>query len=261
MYMEKPMSTSPVARPGRVIPAGEPGASSCTRRSLIAGAGALTMAAFVPALAAQQQSVPVTATEDLMREHGVLRRALQIYERAGEKLAAGSFPPQVLAATANIVREFVEDYHERLEEQYVFPRFERANQHKDLVQVLLLQHRAGREVTDTIRSRATDQGVRDQAQRGLLIGAMQSYLRMYRAHAAREDTELFPALRSVVSAQEFGAMGEEFERIERKRFGEDGFERIVSRLTKLEQEAGMPSLEDLTPRPPATQSGTPNAPR
>lgn len=255
------MSTSPEALRRHAQTIEEQETRGTTRRAVIAGAGALAMAALLPAWSAQPQSVPVTATEDLMREHGVLRRALQIYERAGEQLNAGSFQPQVLASTATIVREFVEDYHEHLEEQYVFPRFERANQHKDLVQVLLLQHRAGREVTDTIRARATDQGVRDQAQRGLLVGAMQSYVRMYRAHAAREDTELFPALHSVVSAQEFGALGEEFERIERKRFGEDGFERIVSQLTRLEQQAGMPSLEDLTPLPPATHSGTPTVPR
>jgi hypothetical protein len=35
---------------------------------------------------------------------------------------------------------------------------------------------------------------------------------MYRPHEAREDTVLFPALREIVSEQEFGALGEDFEK-------------------------------------------------
>jgi hypothetical protein len=46
---------------------------------------------------------------------------------------------------------------------------------------------------------------------------------MYRPHEAREDTELFPALRAVVSPHELDAMAEDFERSERRKLGDDGF--------------------------------------
>ncbi|HZS44200.1 MAG TPA: hypothetical protein VFC63_03800 [Blastocatellia bacterium] len=57
----------------------------------------------------------VTATEDLMREHGVLRRALLIYTETTPKLraSASSVDPAALAKTANLFRSFGEDYHER----------------------------------------------------------------------------------------------------------------------------------------------------
>jgi hemerythrin-like domain-containing protein len=76
---------------------------------------------------------------------------------------------------------------------------------------------------------------------------MQAFIRMYRPHEAREDTVLFPALRSVVSPNEFDAMGEDFERDERQKFGEDGFERMVNQVADLERDLGINDLSKFTP--------------
>ena len=71
---------------------------------------------------------------------------------------------------------------------------------------------------------------------------LRPYIRMYRPHEAREDTVLFPALRSVVSPNEFDAMGEDFEKDERQKFGEDGFEKVVSQVAGLERGLGIHDL-------------------
>src|SRR5207302_4790012 len=42
------------------------------------------------------------------------------------------------------------DYHEKLEEDYLFPRFEKAHKLVDLTTVLRAQHQAGRRLTDRI---------------------------------------------------------------------------------------------------------------
>ena len=71
----------------------------------------------------------VTAAEDLMREHGVLRRALLVYSETIPKLRGNalSFVPDMLQRTANLFRTFGEDYHEKkLEEAYIFPALKRA---------------------------------------------------------------------------------------------------------------------------------------
>ena len=73
------------------------------------------------------------------------------------------------------------------------------------------------------------------------------FIRMYRPHAAREDTILFPALRSIVSAKEFDSLGDEFEEIEEKLFGERGFEKIVAQVAKLEKTLGIYELAQFTP--------------
>ena len=58
---------------------------------------------------------------------------------------------------------------------------------------------------------------------------------------------LFPALRSVVSPNEFDAMGEDFEKDERRKFGEDGFEKMVSQVADLERALGIHDLNKFTP--------------
>jgi hypothetical protein len=93
----------------------------------------------------------ISPAEDLMREHGVLNRILLIYDTCRLHLVSGEqFPIETLTASAQIIRSFIEDYHEKLEEDFLFPRFEKANQLTDLVQVLRKQHKAGRELTELI---------------------------------------------------------------------------------------------------------------
>jgi len=110
------------------------------RRRLVAGflgiglgTGVATLPLFSEALQVELPSVKnndkdkepeVSATEDLMREHGVIRRALLVYFEAVPKLRAKSstVDPAALHQTAQLFRTFGEDYHERmLEEQHIFP--------------------------------------------------------------------------------------------------------------------------------------------
>src|SRR5262245_9548466 len=64
---------------------------------------------------AEKTEVEISAPEDLMREHGVLNRILIIYEEGLRRLHANeAVPPEVFHQPATLVRQFVEDYHERL---------------------------------------------------------------------------------------------------------------------------------------------------
>ena len=88
-----------------------------SRRGLIAGvAGTVFAATGAAALAAKgkNQENEVGAVEDLMREHGVLRRALLVYRESAAKLRANaSVDPKPIQQTAQLFRNFGEDYHER----------------------------------------------------------------------------------------------------------------------------------------------------
>lgn len=190
----------------------------------------------------------VTPPEDLMREHGVLDRILLIYEAGLRKFAANEdFDPAFIVDSARIVREFIEDYHERSEEEAVFPRFKKAGKMVDLVNTLLAQHQAGRRVTDVILREAPNSR-KDEGARRQTVTSIQSFITMYRPHAAREDTALFPLLRQLVSAHEYDAMAEDFERKEHQLFGDDGFEKMVERVARLEQGVGIYDLDQFTPR-------------
>jgi hypothetical protein len=93
----------------------------------------------------------VTPPEDLMREHGLLDRLLLVYEAGIRKLVSNEdFDPVVIVSAAEIVRDFIENYHEKSEEEAVFPRFKKAGKMVSLVDTLLTQHQAGRHVTEAI---------------------------------------------------------------------------------------------------------------
>jgi hemerythrin-like domain-containing protein len=190
----------------------------------------------------------VTPPEDLMREHGVLDRVLLLYEAGIRKFASNQdFDPALITQSAEIIRDFINNYHEKSEETYVFPRFKKAGQMTGLVDTLLRQHEAGRTVTQTIIRLAPSSRANAEDRRQL-VGSMQSFITMYRPHAAREDTDLFPKLRDVVSSNEYDAMAEDFENKEHELFGEDGFEKMVARVAGLEQQMGIHDLDQFTPR-------------
>src|SRR5260370_26074220 len=70
------------------------------------------------------KAAEVTATEDLMREHGVIRRVLLVYTEMAAKLREdpNAVSPDALHRAAKLFRTFGEDYHEKmLEEAYIFP--------------------------------------------------------------------------------------------------------------------------------------------
>jgi hemerythrin-like domain-containing protein len=196
-----------------------------------------------------EEEAEVGPPEDLMREHGVLKRVLLIYGEALRRLGAKQdFPPEPLAEAAGIIRSFVEDYHEKLEEDFLFPRFEKTNQLVDLVKVLREQHQAGHRVTDVTLRFANLQSLKNDSERAQLITSMQQFIRMYNPHEAREDTVLFPAFRKVVSPHEFDSLGEDFEKKEDELFGEDGFEKMVDKVAGIEKRFGIYDLAQFTPK-------------
>lgn len=201
---------------------------------------------FLP-LTQAEEKIPVSATEDLMREHGLLNRILLIYEEAAGKLKANQdYPLELLHQAAGMIKTFIEDYHEKLEEDFIFPVFEKKGRLQELTVVLRQQHDAGRKITDDIL-KLTDQDSLSAEARVKLIEDLQSYVRMYRPHAARESTVLFPALHDMVSPQDFERMGEAFEKEEERLFGDKGFEVMVGKTADLEKTAGLEDLTQFTP--------------
>jgi hemerythrin-like domain-containing protein len=189
----------------------------------------------------------VSAAEDLMREHGVLNRILLIYEEGLRRLRAKEdVPPETFQKPALLVRKFVEDYHEKLEENFIFPEFEKRKKLVELVKVLRDQHQAGRRVTDVIlRNAVPEQFLKEDARREL-VRSCEGFIRMYRPHEAREDTVLFPALHTVMSAKQIKDLGEQFEKEEDRLFGEEGFEKTVDQVAAIEKQLGIFDLAQFT---------------
>ena len=95
-----------------------------------------------------EKQVEIPPPEDPMREHGVLDRLLLIYE-AGMRKFASNFDAAI-TGSADIVRDFIGNSHEKSEEEAVFPRLRKVGKRGPLVDTLLAQHQAGRRVTQSI---------------------------------------------------------------------------------------------------------------
>jgi len=210
------------------------------------GAGILFTA--FPAVSAGKKAKTeedVAPAEDLMREHGVLRRVMFLYDEAARRLegGGGEKPPlDALAQGAGIVRKVIEQYHEKLEEQFVFPRLEKAKKLTDLTATLRRQHEAGRTVTANIVKLCDGSDAR------ALATQLRTFNRMYRPHAAREDTVLFPAFHDLLGEKAYRELGEKFEDQEKKQLGNEGFEGAVAQVAKLEEQFGFADLDQFTPR-------------
>jgi hemerythrin-like domain-containing protein len=239
------------------------GANSVPRRAVLLGAGAvvaagagagLAVAATPSASAASaaqlrtDEAQPAPA-EDLMNEHGLLVRVLLIYRYLAARFQAeGQFPAAPLHDAALIIHDYIEGFHEPLEEGYVFPRLLKAGQLTSTVSTLLLQHARGREQTQLILARAAPvkgdtSGDTAQAR----AGAMNTFVRMYEPHEAREDTVIYPAFRKLLPAAELVELGQRFARLQQDQFGAGGFTVMVARVAAIEQTLGLYDLTQFTP--------------
>jgi hemerythrin-like domain-containing protein len=202
----------------------------------------------------EHEPVEVTATEDLMREHGIIRRALLVYQESATRLRQdpASVPPDILEKAATLFRVFGEDYHEKkLEEVYIFPTVKKTpGAPASYVDVLLVQHARGREITDYVLSITKEDRIPSNSIEPL-ARAMESFARMYAHHAAIEDTVIFPAWKAAVGEAELDALAAKFEEIETEQFGGDGFDAALQRMEEIETSLGMSNLDMFTaPAPP-----------
>jgi hemerythrin-like domain-containing protein len=220
------------------------------RLAAVTGTGLLVAGpAAVAAEEGESGEVEVSPGEDLMQEHGVLKRVLLVYGEAIRRIDANQdLPPDPILDAARLVREFVEEYHERQEEDFLFPRFRKANVLTGLVGVLVQQHQGGRKLTDLTIRYANVKSLREDDERRRLRDSMAEFVRMYNPHEAREDTVLFPAFRKIVSRNEYDALGEDFEKREHEKFGDDGFGKMVDRVARIEKALGIYDLSQFTPK-------------
>lgn len=236
--------------------------SSHRRQFLLGGGGAasgLLLGAMTAGrvLAAEEKEKEVGAVEDLMREHGILRRALLVYHSCATRLrtASSALPTEPIRKTAELFRSFGEDYHERkLEEAHIFPVVRRtkgpAAAYPD---VLVAQHERGREITDYILSVASADRIAT-ANVEPLGQALDAFVLMYQHHTAREDTIVFTAWKAALSEKTLDEMGEKFEAIEHASFGKDGFEDAVATIGRIEQALGLADIAQFTaPTPPRAE--------
>lgn len=186
-----------------------------------------------------------TPGETLMTEHGVLKRVLLAYS------AAASAPPSPrvwssVRTCALVVRDYVEGFHEGIEETYVFPDLLNAGRETAGVRTLLTQHAMGRRITTSLL-RATDPSGSGPTDAASIGTALTAFVRMYERHEAWEDTVVFPALRELLGDRTLASLGERIGDLERRQLGPHALADVLDRLAPAEVQLGTSDLAAVTP--------------
>jgi hemerythrin-like domain-containing protein len=209
-----------------------------------------------PDLSAASGASVIPPDDDLMREHGVLKRVLLCYrEMVAQAQAGGKLNAANVQDSALIIHDYIEGFHEGLEEGYVFPRLQSGQLGSEddtlvlgsTVDTLVVQHARGRVLTQFLLTHATPGQLASPGMTTRLAAAMQAFDRMYEPHEAWEDTIVYPAFREIVPPAELTDLGGHFAELERQQFHADEFTVMVNRVAEIEQELGIDNLGKFTP--------------
>lgn len=179
----------------------------------------------------------ISAIEELSREHGLLARIFNIYQKIIVYIDSNKpFAPAALYRSAKIVKEYFENYHENLEEDYIFPRFAaQASDLGNMVRILAGHHQRGRELTNDLLAHATPEQLQISTTRQAVRDHLVEFVSMMENHLVLEDTVLFPAYEAAVSLKEYDYLGQLFASKRQQLFGSDGFKKTVDEVAAIEK--------------------------
>jgi hemerythrin-like domain-containing protein len=213
------------------------------------GSTAMLKAAVSAVVPARPELPPVIEpTEELMHQHGVLRRIARLFGLAADRLAAGdSLPRSSVLGAAALFREFGTNHHERkLEEGYVFPDLQRLDSRwESVTQVLIDQHRRGEEILDFVMS-VVDRQPLSREDVDALAQSLRGFKQMHEYHTAVEESALFPTWKSIAGQQHYLQVQQAFSTIARDNYGREGIAGAAKQIASLEQAMGAPELADMT---------------
>ena len=173
------------------------------------------------------------AVEDLMREHGLLNRILIIYEVCIHKIRNNAVDYNIIYKSARIVREFIEEYHEKSEEEFIFPLFKQ----KKLVRELLKQHKIGRLITSRILELSS---LNSNPQELCIL--LELFCKLYRIHASREDTVLFQELYKILNEEQRQELTKRMQESEEN----ESFDNTLKKVENIEKLLGIHRMQDIT---------------
>jgi hemerythrin-like domain-containing protein len=221
------------------------------RRSFLSyipvAAGTLgVMAGIVPlrAEAAKQEPKGIGAIETLMRGHGLLLRAMIVLDVIKDRILKDKeTEPSLIIDIATVFRNYLEDFHEMAEEKYIFAPLEKSNICFSSIQELKVQHGTGYELMHRTTDLAKSGKINAE-----LAGYLDDFNKMYRHHAAFEDTVLFPSFEGLEKRADLVELASTFEEEEKRVLGHRGFDDFLNQIAKVEKKLGIFELSSSTPK-------------
>lgn len=128
--------------------------------------------------------------DNLIEEHGSVRRIELICDYLVKNINTVS--PHIILRVAKLIRNFIQNHHEKSEEKIVFSKL--IDSMPRIILPLTAQHKHGKQLITTVLQTPDDKRV--------VASALSQFSKMYNAHGTYEDTIAYPAFRKLVKGQE-----------------------------------------------------------
>ncbi|MGA9138874.1 MAG: hemerythrin domain-containing protein [Methanocella sp.] len=190
----------------------------------------------------------LSPTEELDVEHGQLTRILLAMDNVLR--SEGSIPKANLGPinqACMLIKQAVVEHHMKIEEEIIYPRFENTEL-ADFASALKTQHIEARKLLARMESLSKTGAVRDRSEMEELKRVFNDFKDMIIAHAAWEETILFPVMEGTWSKDDLNNLRETQEQDEKKLLGKDATEKLNTMLMSVESACGVNGINDFTRR-------------
>jgi hemerythrin-like domain-containing protein len=191
----------------------------------------------------------ISPTEELCIEHAFLDRIMLVMDHTLRSAVSGTKTDlATIRKACNIISDVVDAHHMKIEEDEIYPKFANDAILKNLVSELEIQHNEARKMVAKIQDLCKAGRSISKAEINDMNRIFNEFHTMIMAHAAREESVLFPAMQGTWSDKELDALKEKQEKHEEKLLGKDAINKVYSMIGDLEMSAGLESVRDFTRR-------------
>ena len=176
----------------------------------------------------------VSASEDLFRDHAVIRRLLLVFSYFSRRIRhKEDYDERVLFDAAKLFGEFG-SYHADEEEKLVFPLFR-----DTYLQPITKGYEQDHVEVKALTAQLITLTKRSSYREAKAYSILDALVALYTAHAAHEDLSIIARLGSFISVDRTAKLVADMEQFERDRIGPKGFDQAVEMLSKIERPLGI----------------------
>lgn len=176
-------------------------------------------------------------TKDLVEEHKLIKRMIDVLENAVNRLGKGEIAePVIFEQATDFIRNFADKFHHAKEEDILFKEMvKKGMPEKDSpIEAMLIEHDQGRAfVKGVIKS--TDEWKKGNKKAiAEIIRNARGYIELLREHIEKEDDILYPLAERMFTEEEKDKLIEKFKKAEVEKGGEAKVEKYNNLVKNLE---------------------------
>ena len=175
-------------------------------------------------------------TDELMEEHRVIERMLDVVSKAADQLDAGvKVDREVFVGAADFFKNFADKCHHAKEEKLLFAKMVERGVSGEVgpVAVMLREHEDGRAHVRKIAELSARET--DDRSRSDLINHARAYADLLGQHIQKEDNILYPMADRILTPEDQDELGKGFKEVEEKLMGPGVHERYHRMIEDFEK--------------------------